>query len=142
MLDTWTSNPLLGDYGLERSVANFVNNMGNNEVVNEGILMAISAHGLQNAPDSDDSTNNIPVPNTMEVVPSASSSYNEGISSTSQTQNVTQYCLQEEDYVTDNYNSSIDDELCDNILENDFLDAAVEFAIQNKGLTSSATEFG
>ncbi|KAM3965591.1 uncharacterized protein ACR2FA_000437 [Aphomia sociella] len=57
VLDSWANPPRLPEVNESRflalDIADFINNMpGDNSVENEGILMAISAHGLQNTSTS------------------------------------------------------------------------------------------
>ncbi|XP_026750013.1 uncharacterized protein LOC113510706 [Galleria mellonella] len=59
VLDSWANPPRLPEINESRflalDIAEFINNLpGDNTVENEGILMAISAHGLQNTSSSTD----------------------------------------------------------------------------------------
>lgn len=194
---------------LALDVADFINNLpGANSIENEGILMAISAHGLQNTSSSSsssmdnhleriDESCNIPTLNN-NVFPSPPSS---PVLTDDDTSEITQNCkkncklsanysnmdsqhscssemkteiskisykdnnssvtfpyitetssemsnaLQEEQKADNFYqysdgdeNASGNDDLFTDACIFDFMDAAVSFAIQNKGLTSYGTD--
>lgn len=188
VLDSWMVSPLPAEIGnriLALDVAEFINNLpGDNSIENEGILMAISAHGLQNTPNassssssSSSSENSIPNYSSManNVFPSPPSS---PISSDDEMTLSKKPCTQsvpskaadklESQTVSHNedlyssYNlfpdtmeeSNAGNEIQDNNFYHEngspddftdhfnFMDAAVSFAIQNKGLTSYGTDYG
>ncbi|XP_072937989.1 uncharacterized protein [Epargyreus clarus] len=195
VLDSWMVAPLPTDMDNNRflalDVAEFINNLpGDNSIENEGILMAISAHGLQNAPNAENTSSvekNISS-NTKDLFLSPPSSpisdeeaTTEGITenkpsnsergSSSEfdmswsytddirgsvnndltffpdTSNSSYQCFSESNHPQTPNNEYEADEnlnLNDNIIHNhyDFLDAAVTFAIQNKGLTSLGSDYG
>lgn len=191
ILDYMKENPLdEGDATLEAfDVADVINNrpgVGENSIENEGILMAISAHGLQNTSSSSSSFNSISSSmslNFREI-------YLPGIQSPAlsirlspihsedepneEIQGEFEYALDKvqwpysdelknEDKVTietptfhgtpslifqnlyDNLHNTEAASSNDMAIENnhsDFLDAAVSFAIQSKGLTTFGTDYG
>lgn len=202
VLDSWMVAPLPTEMDNNRflalDVAEFINNLpGDNSIENEGILMAISAHGLQNTSSSssnEDSQNEEQPCSYMSVkddaFPSPPSSpiqsdermrretvehkqnddgalaneldlswYSDTVkrnmngdvtpftffpeSSTSSYQYYTESEQPQSpsiDYdAGENINSSGADILTSHY---DFLDAAVSFAIQNKGLTSFGSDYG
>ncbi|XP_045500948.1 uncharacterized protein LOC123698384 [Colias croceus] len=194
VLDNWMIAPLPTDMDNNRflalDVAEFINNLpGDNTIENEGILMAISAHGLQNtsSTSSNDNGKNIstnynkdvtnspsssPIPSDDEISPAPSKSIKNNELSSSSDLDMS-WSFEEESKQCDNNdlqltffpeksssykyygdndpleNSGIEcdgDETLngnDDIMDNyDFLDAAVTFAIQNKGLTSFGTDYG
>ncbi|XP_063539623.1 uncharacterized protein LOC134748775 [Cydia strobilella] len=199
VLDSWMVAPLPTDMDNNRflalDVAEFINNLpGDNSIENEGILMAISAHGLQNTSSSssnEDSQNEEQACSYMSVKddafpspPSSPIRSDDGIRNepvklkqsddgasneldlswysddkrnvNSETQfsffpesstSSYQYFTESEplqpssiDYdASENMNSSGADIMTSHY---DFLDAAVSFAIQNKGLTSFGSDYG
>ncbi|XP_045775671.1 GATA zinc finger domain-containing protein 14-like [Maniola jurtina] len=194
VLDNWMIAPLPADMDNNRvfalDAAEFINNLpGDNSIENEAILMAISAHGLQNNSSScSNETNNLsqsnfsskdvsisppssPLPSDDETIQesnpctneqnqideSSSNDFDMTWSSNDVKQNVNnnlpvsfypdtsnfsyQYFSE-----SDNPNSS-NTGYEENVNSNDnnhydFLDAAVSFAIQYKGLTSYGTDYG
>lgn len=194
VLDSWLVAPLQAEMDNNRflalDVAEFINNLpGDNTVENEGILMAISAHGLQNTSTSSGSKNSesdqsemlnqksecmtppsSPIPSddnithetftTDDQIDSNSSNLDMTWSYSDETMrknvnNLTQLALlpdasSQYQYFNetenlqaaniDYHNIRSNDSDFDNQL--DFLDAAVSFAIQNKGLTSYGTDYG
>ena len=198
VLDNWMIAPLPIDMDNNRvlalDAAEFINNLpGDNSIENEAILMAISAHGLQNNSSSSGNENDIendnlhntnrdlflsppssPLPSDDEI-----NSENKLNKSTTQmdensannldmswgfTKEVNQNnnlplsfypesSSSSYQYLSesDNMNSSnIEYDGDENVSTNgdivgnhyDFLDAAVSFAIQYKGLTSYGTDYG
>lgn len=201
VLDSWfvTAFPAQrDDQSLALDVAELINNFpSGNSIENEGILMAISAHGLQNTSRSSSNSDN-----QNEAVPDSNSLLNENCSSIQSThkndydspiqsdeeanENLENRRKENDDfgdfqmswsyddekdtsnnqqfaYFPDassssylqysdndqNQNSNVDLDKDQNISGNenftdhfDFMDAAVSFAIQNKGLTSFGTDYG
>ncbi|CAK1542190.1 unnamed protein product [Leptosia nina] len=192
VLDNWMVAPLPvgasidvdNNRFLALDVAEFINNLpGDNTIENEGILMAISAHGLQNTStnsQSDQKESNTkdmfntppssPVQSDDNISQTTNSNLNNDPSSSSDLDMSWSYDdeLKQNDsndlqfaYFPSNSSSykyygdtdpldtstvkNSDDTLnCDNnVMDNfDFLDAAVTFAIQNKGLASYGTDYG
>lgn len=169
--------------------AEFINNLpGDNSIENEAILMAISAHGLQNNSSScSNDTNNLsqsnfssknlslsppssPLPsddeaiqatnaNDQNQVDESSNDFDMTWSSSDVKQNVSnnlpasfypdtsnfsyQYFSESDNPNSSNTGYDVDENV--NLNDNnhfDFLDAAVSFAIQYKGLTSYGTDYG
>lgn len=168
VLDSWMGAPLPADIGnrfLALDVAEFINNLpGDNSIENEGILMAISAHGLQNnsASSSNDQSHMEEQSNTRDQ-PSTSSSplpfedelknNNNEANNSHNMNDLMAWSCNEENIIDDDtgfdpdssssYLNYTDEELVnDHTGDYDFVDAAVSFAIQNKGLTSYGTEYG
>ncbi|VVC87430.1 uncharacterized protein LOC126966863 [Leptidea sinapis] len=180
VLDNWMLAPLPPDADNNRvlalDVAEFINNLpGDNTIENEGILMAISAHGLQNtsnASSSNDHEKSLTDSQSKDMFNSSPSSPIQSDDELSQTANsnknsdpnssneldcndmqIAFYPGSSSSYKyygeNDLDNSNIECEgdetiqCSDDVIENyDFLDAAVSFAIQNKGLTSFGTDYG
>ncbi|KPJ09884.1 hypothetical protein RR48_05086 [Papilio machaon] len=194
VLDSWLVAPLPAEMDNNRflalDVAEFINNLpGDNTVENEGILMAISAHGLQNTSTSSGSKNSesdqsemlnqksecmtppsSPIQSdddtthetftTDDHIDSNSSNLDMTWSYSDETMrknvnNLTQLALLPDtnpqyQYFNETENLQAANIHYDNIRSNDsdfdnqldFLDAAVSFAIQNKGLTSYGTDYG
>lgn len=147
VLDSWMVAPLPADMVTNRflalDVAEFSNNLpGDNSIENEGILMAISAHGLQNTTSrNSDNLNDTPSePNVFLSAPASNEPWNKPFtcpSDASGSSSETEEC--KTNYFDENIMSMNDD-----AFENhyDFMDAAISFAIQNKGLTSYGTDYG
>ncbi|CAG9566024.1 unnamed protein product [Danaus chrysippus] len=194
VLDSWMLAPLPADMDNNRvlalDAAEFINNLpGDNSIENEAILMAISAHGLQNnsgssndnsGTDQCDSSKHIYMSAASSPIPSDDESPDINLESKLQTEcssnNLDMSWTYADDIEhnsnnnsplkfypetssssyqffseTDNLNNSNieyeaeDNETHDNNIANnhyDFLDAAVSFAIQYKGLTSYGTDYG
>ncbi|CAH2087491.1 unnamed protein product [Euphydryas editha] len=193
VLDNWMIAPLPADVDNNRvlalDAAEFINNLpGDNSIENEAILMAISAHGLQNNSSSSSSNTNELSQNSSKhlfISPPSSPllSDDEGSPQTKHNndtqvmndetstswnltdnkQNVNNNLpltfypetssssypyYNDSDNVNSNNNEYDGDENMssnDNDIMNnhyDFLDAAVSFAIQYKGLTSYGTDYG
>lgn len=192
VLDNWMIAPLPANMDNNRvlalDAAEFINNLpGDNSIENEAILMAISAHGLQNNSSSSSSNTNELSQNSSKdlfMSPPGSPLLSDDESSTqpkqvdkqinndetstswnfnNNKQNVnsslplsfypeTSSSLYPYFHDTDNVNSnnneydgeenvsSNDNDIMNN--HYDFLDAAVSFAIQYKGLTSYGTDYG
>ncbi|XP_045450063.1 putative uncharacterized protein DDB_G0289263 [Melitaea cinxia] len=192
VLDNWMIAPLPADMDNNRvlalDAAEFINNLpGDNSIENEAILMAISAHGLQNNSSASSSNTNELSQNSSKdlfMSPPGSPLLSDDESSTqpktvdkqinndetstswnfnNNKQNVNSSLplsfypetssssypyFNETDNVNSNNNeydgeenvSANDSELMNN--HYDFLDAAVSFAIQYKGLTSYGTDYG
>ncbi|KAG7300187.1 hypothetical protein JYU34_015736 [Plutella xylostella] len=193
VLDSWMVTPMPTENDSNRflalDVAEFINNLpGDNSIENEGILMAISAHGLQNTSNASTSTkednknhqyksksskNNVfPSPPSSPVL-SDDESMNETMKE-DQSDKVNSHVLTDScscpgndtsgsnsnlfqpnpfapfslfpdpegssDNEDMNENTSTNDDIFANHF--DFMDAAVTFAIQNKGLTSFGTDYG
>ncbi|KAL0870605.1 hypothetical protein ABMA27_005565 [Loxostege sticticalis] len=194
VLDSWIHPPLPPDMDNSRflalDVAEFINNLpGDNSIENEGILMAISAHGLQNTSGSNSNSNTnvgrgqnffaepkgdefLSPPSTPEerdrdnildnnqFLPEKDSTlsndlswlYQDGKKKNHSNDSIEQFTFSPEssnsylnfnddNRLHENYMASDCD---DNTPENhfDFMDAAVSFAIQNKGLTTFGTDYG
>ncbi|XP_047532302.1 probable myosin light chain kinase DDB_G0279831 [Vanessa atalanta] len=199
VLDNWMIAPLPADMDNNRvlalDAAEFINNLpGDNSIENEAILMAISAHGLQNNSSSsssnenelsqnsskdlflsppaspllsDDDTNSEPKLNNDKQINLEETSTSGIDMSWNFTKDVKQNAnsnlplsfypeTSSSSYPyyndSDNLNSSNNDfDGDENVNSNDndimtnhydFLDAAVSFAIQYKGLTSYGTDYG
>lgn len=194
VLDSWMIAPLPADMDNNRvlalDAAEFINNLpGDNSIENEAILMAISAHGLQNnsgssndnsGTDQCDSSKHIYMSAASSPIPSDDESPDINLENKLQTECSTNNLDMSWTYAddiehnsnsnsplkfypetssssyqffseTDNLNNSNieyeaeDNETHDNNIANnhyDFLDAAVSFAIQYKGLTSYGTDYG
>lgn len=193
VLDNWMMAPLPSDMDNNRvfalDAAEFINNLpGDNSIENEAILMAISAHGLQNNSSScSNDTNNLsqsnfssknlslsppssPLPsddeaiqatnaNDQNQVDESSNDFDMTWSSSDVKQNVSnnlpasfypdtsnfsyQYFSESDNPNSSNTGYDVDENV--NLNDNnhfDFLDAAVSFAIQYKGLTSYGTDYG
>lgn len=192
VLDSWTHPPLPPDMDNSRflalDVAEFINNLpGDNSIENEGILMAISAHGLQNASNS--SSNNIcedeeqsfstsnnkdeaflsppssPVHSDEEILNVESNNNKQDTDGTQlsdlswsyaedtlKRDNMAEFAFFPDSsnsyqYFNDNaniHNGGVEFDGDVNSLNThfDFMDAAVSFAIQNKGLTTFGTDYG
>ncbi|KAG6461372.1 hypothetical protein O3G_MSEX012583 [Manduca sexta] len=177
VLESWVPEPSPPEDNsryLGWDIAEIINNLpGDNTIENEGILMAISAHGLQNTSSnsnngskSDDNSDygagfcNLPLSvrslsplssddeNTSTVnVKCDESDLNKSLLCNDQKNDVGQFSLFPDSSLSyqcfsENQNSSI--EYDENVTNNhyDFLDAAVMFAIQNKGLTAFGTDYG
>lgn len=185
VLDFWIQAPLPPEDEPSRyvalDVADFINNLpGDNSIENEGILMAISAHGLQQ-PTRSNSTNLVDGKNTNNVSedsdhfqpltpqPSDDESHepvniNNQYDTDTSSNNIDMPWSYSDDHkngsddmtafqlfpdpslsyqtVGDtNQNSSTE---CDGIDNSncDFLDAAILFAIQSKGLTTFGSDYG
>lgn len=181
VLDSWIHVPLPVEGNNSRflalDVAEFINNMpSDNSIENEGILMAISAHGLQNnsssssekyESDTSDFGNTsparsltpLPIENGQEAKLSepmnirqptdtaiefelpwsiSDDDKNDPVSPLSEPPDETYQCF------SDNQNPNIEPGKDENVDGNyyDILDAAILFAIHNKGLTSFGTEYG
>lgn len=195
VLDSWLVAPLPADMDnnqfLALDVAEFINNLpGDNSIENEGILMAISAHGLQNTSSSsscnvDDSEqcsvnkNDAYISPQSSPMPSDESARHEALSLNDEcsedmasssldmswsyseetmsknVNDLTHLALFPDTSTQYKYFNEADNLQTANIaygnvgtnnsdVDNhyDFLDAAVSFAIQNKGLTSFGTDYG
>lgn len=192
VLDSWIHPPLPPDVDNSRflalDVAEFINNLpGDNSIENEGILMAISAHGLQNTSSSSSSNSqneqqkynsnskdetflsppSSPMQSDDEVVQEESNNNKQTLEDTPSAdlawpftsdtkRNVDNDLIpfsffpdssNSYQYFTDNSHiqaNNIDYDGDDNSTGNhyDFMDAAVSFAIQNKGLTTFGTDYG
>lgn len=192
VLDNWMIAPLPANMDNNRvlalDAAEFINNLpGDNSIENEAILMAISAHGLQNNSSSSSSNTNELSQNSSKdlfMSPPGSPLLSDDESSTqpkqvdkqinndetstswnfnNNKQNVNSSLplsfypetssssypyFHDTDNVNSNNNeydgeenvSSNDNDIMNN--HYDFLDAAVSFAIQYKGLTSYGTDYG
>ncbi|CAH0588098.1 unnamed protein product [Chrysodeixis includens] len=194
VLDSWIQVPLPqeedGSRFLALDVTDFINNLpGDNSIENEGILMAISAHGLQNTSNSNsssdtedvstssvstDSLPQIPIPrrsfspllsddesqelsipcdtdtssNDLDL-PWSYSDNRRLMTETDKTEtNDTHFPLFPDasnlSYPYPNENNPNSNAFDGNMVDNhcDFLDAAVTFAIQSKGLTTLGTDYG
>lgn len=191
VLDLWIQTPLPPEDNRSRSVAldvaDFINNLpGDNSIENEGILMAISAHGLQhpanssNSNEIDDNFQNIdaandeaesfrpltPLPSDDESQEQANNN-NQCDTDTSsndldmawsyaddkknESNDMSPFPLFPEasslsyQGVHDSHqNSSGDCDGIENPVDNhcDFLDEAILFAIQSKGLTTFGSDYG
>ncbi|KAJ2949538.1 hypothetical protein O0L34_g15458 [Tuta absoluta] len=177
VLDSWMMQPLPADIDnrfLALDVAEFINNLpGDNSIENEGILMAISAHGLQNTSTSS-SSNESHKDFNKKAYPSRSSSPAHSEEESEMNNNKRENNDSDLDEMTwpkeandsetgfsmypdvssSSYLSYVDNEQLPNansgfdVASNDytshfdFMDAAVSFAIQNKGLTSFGTDYG
>ncbi|XP_023947291.1 uncharacterized protein LOC112052442 [Bicyclus anynana] len=195
VLDSWMiaplpaemdNNSMHGVFALD--AAEFINNLpGDNSIENEAILMAISAHGLQNNSSSSNETNNLsqssskhlsisppssPLPSDDEIIQSnpcnteqnqidenssndfdmtwssndvkQNDNSNLPVSFYPDTSNFSYQYFSESDNPNSS-NTGYDGEENLNSNDNnhfDFLDAAVSFAIQYKGLTSYGTDYG
>ncbi|RVE52604.1 hypothetical protein evm_002723 [Chilo suppressalis] len=196
VLDSWTHPPLPPDVDKSRLVAldaaEFVNNIPtgysrrrlNDSIENEGILMAISAHGLQNTSNSTnndisedreqnlDTLNNddkafLSAPNSpvhsddeiLNIVPNETIDTGESPLSDffwpceemhkdnemdplllfPDSSNIQYFTAS-----SDIHHSSAEFDADNNVTSShyDFMDAAVSFAIQNKGLTTFGTDYG
>lgn len=189
VLDVWIHAPLRPEDEHPRfvalEVADFINNLpGDNSVENEGILMAISAHGLQqpassNSSDTNDdnylnsSPNNTddfrpltPLPSDEESREPVNSnnlcdtdtSSNDLDMAWSYSDEQKNECddvspfplipdatsLSYQDVNTSHQNSGVGCDDIDNTGDNhcDFLDEAILFAIQSKGLTTFGSDYG
>lgn len=169
VLDSWMVAPLPADIGnrfLALDVAEFINNLpGDNSIENEGILMAISAHGLQNnsTSSSDDHSHTEEQSSTKDNYPSRSSSplpfedelknSNNKEDNSHNMNDLMSWSCENDDANNSNttfdpdssssYLNYTDEDLVNDYTSHyDFVDAAVSFAIQNKGLTSFGTEYG
>lgn len=145
VLDSWIHAPPEGSSGfLALEVADFINNLpGANSVENEGILMAISAHGLQNT-----------TPNRSNEYSNCASGYSLSSRYLSPLQSDDEDTTQLSDlqkYSSISYQcdgeSKISNVDCDeeDTHENHYdyiLDEAVLLAIHNKGLTTLETDYG
>lgn len=149
VLDSWMGAPLPADMVTNRflalDVAEFSNNLpGDNSIENEGILMAISAHGLQNA--SSRSTDTLHTTSLEEseqsVAPSPPPSNDSWNKTSTCSPDISGSSSEAEESKTNYFdeNMSMNDDAFDNHF--DFMDAAISFAIQNKGLTSYGTDYG
>lgn len=203
VLDSWMIAPLPAEMDTNRflalDVAEFINNLpGDNSIENEGILMAISAHGLQKTSTSSiiedchklESCTSSSVTNNVFPSPPSSpmSSDDETVEDVTKTDAVPDF-KKDMKPVTSSYLCSESMDTClknnreqntftvppfsifpeaagpnreiENLLKSDncydehlspnddifanhfdFMDAAVSFAIQNKGLTSYGTDYG
>ncbi|XP_028043600.1 uncharacterized protein LOC114253056 isoform X1 [Bombyx mandarina] len=141
-------------------VAELVNESPGQNIENEGILMAISAHGLQNQNTSSNINNseNASCSSNDRHSPSRESSpsltvqeneeSNELTWACEDPQKMSQFSLFPDSSISyqcfnDNQSSSNENQdpnLGDNHFE--FLDAAIMFAIQSKGLTTLGSEYG
>lgn len=190
VLDSWMIAPLPADMANNRvlalDVAEFINNLPGDNIENEGILMAISAHGLQNTSTScsnnDEQTcssskeegyvsrSSSPVQSDEDPDPMINNSkldshsidYINDINDLAwsyeeerDTNNTpfsffpysssTSYLNYSDNAHLQNSNIDFDDGNAtgnDYTTHYDFMDAAVSFAIQNKGLTSFGTDYG
>lgn len=193
VLDSWIQVPLPpeedGSRFLALDVADFINNLpGDNSIENEGILMAISAHGLQNTSNSSNTsckdTEGICEPTNIAIrspspqrslspLPSDDESHeqlnNDNQCDTDNSSNdldmpwsysddqknesndMTPFPLFPDtsslsyQYLNSNHqNSNAACDGVDNVADNpcDFLDTAVLFAIQSKGLTTFGSDYG
>ncbi|CAG9790961.1 unnamed protein product [Diatraea saccharalis] len=197
VIDSWTHAPLPPHMDISRlaalDAAEFVNNLPepysrrrlNDSIENEGILMAISAHGLQNTSnsssnnDSEDKEETSSTTNNNDLAflsPPSSPVYSDEvltIESNNKKLDTNESPLSDllwpcddiiqkdndEDQLTffpdnsnsyhfaasDNINTSFEKfEAVENVSSShfDFMDAAVSFAIQNKGLTTFGTDYG
>ncbi|CAH4022330.1 uncharacterized protein LOC123707690 [Pieris brassicae] len=185
VLDNWMIAPLPAEVDNNRflalDVAEFINNLpGDNTIENEGILMAISAHGLQNTSTSSNQegekkqSSNKDMFNTPPCSPvpsedfTTNSNNNNDPSSSSELDMSWSYDDEAKPHESNDMQFSYfpshsssykyygENELdsstinndentlnCDNVMDNyDFLDTAVTFAIQNKGLASFGSEYG
>lgn len=141
-------------------VAELVNESPGQNIENEGILMAISAHGLQNqntttninnSENASCSSNDRHSP-SRESSPSLTVQENEESNELTwaceDPQKMSQFSLFPDSSISyqcfnDNQSSSNENQdpnLGDNHFE--FLDAAIMFAIQSKGLTTLGSEYG
>lgn len=183
VLESWATEPLPAEEANSRFLAldfaEFINHLpGDNSVENEGILMAISAHGLQNTPSSSSNdasyTDNCSISSAHVFdTPSPSRCLSPVVSDDSQNTNI-QHSETEnkkpceiQDWQTDNQNADDSTPFAyfsepsrspyqffhDNHQNSntnsldldshfDFMNAAVLYAIQSKGLTASGTEYG
>ncbi|KAI5643839.1 hypothetical protein NE865_04015 [Phthorimaea operculella] len=177
VLDSWMMQPLPAEVDsrfLALDVAEFINNLpGDNSIENEGILMAISAHGLQNTSTSS-SNNESHKDLSKEAFPSRSNSPINSEEESEMNNNKRENDDSDLDEMTwpkeandsetgfsmypdlssSSYLSYVDNEQLPNTNNDfegatndytshfDFMDAAVSFAIQNKGLTSFGTDYG
>ncbi|XP_039758747.1 uncharacterized protein LOC120632802 [Pararge aegeria] len=195
VLDSWMIAPFPADMDSNRvfalDAAEFINNLpGDNSIENEAILMAISAHGLQNNSSCSNETNNLsqsnysskdlcitppssPLPSDDETVQESNPCNNETnqidesssndfdmtwssnnakqndsnnlpVSFYPDTSNFSYQYFSESDNPNSS-NTGYDGDENINSKDNnhyDFLDAAVSFAIQYKGLTSYGTDYG
>lgn len=152
-------------------VPNFINDLpGVNSVENEGILMAISAHGLQNTSNSSSSFNSyssssmsldfeeISLPNnqsptlrfTFSPIPSDNESQEQDQHEFEYDLDNTHWPYPDELKNADDetipsptfHDPATDDVAIENDNHSDFLDAAVLFAIQSRGLTTFGTDYG
>uniref|UniRef100_A0A2A4J9K2 Uncharacterized protein n=1 Tax=Heliothis virescens TaxID=7102 RepID=A0A2A4J9K2_HELVI len=187
VLDSWVNVPVPAEHQSTRNlaldVADFVNNLpSDNSVENEGILMAISAHGLQNpdfdldeTPDfstlefclspfnsDDEGDGPVKLHHTCGIKPDDYASFRDAARLSYQflTENLRnqQNNMDTEadelnndesfDYLDENQNNSDDgsDDAAEVAIEEDnhcdFLDAAVLYAIQNRGLTTFESDYG
>ncbi|XP_068622680.1 uncharacterized protein [Battus philenor] len=193
VLDSWLVAPLPAEIDNNRflalDVAEFINNLpGDNSVENEGILMAISAHGLQNTSSSSscddemvqcssssskcDKMSPMSSPKPLEDDMNGSLNNSSRLTQDSDCSNLDMSWTYSEEtmkrnandlshlalfpdssphcqYYNETENLHAANREYDNIRSNngdidnyDFLDAAVSFAIQNKGLTSYGTDYG
>ncbi|XP_063830076.1 uncharacterized protein LOC135079363 [Ostrinia nubilalis] len=186
VLDSWLHPPLPPNMNESRflalDVAEFINNLpGDNSIENEGILMAISAHGLQNASGSSSNSQTHSGRENPFYSEHRPSEFPSPPSSPEIIDNVThQFAAAEtahdlswlyEDsqkknesndtapfpFFPESSNSfhNFNDNVCphENYMQSDgeynnaenhfdFMDAAVSFAIQNKGLTTFGTDYG
>lgn len=192
VLDSWIQVPLPqeedGSRFLALDVTDFINNLpGDNSIENEGILMAISAHGLQNTSNSSSSSSRdmedvcmptdvptgpvvqTPSPQrSLSPLPSDDESQ-EQLNNPCDTDNSSNdldlpwsYSDDQKNETSDlahfplfpdasnlsyqypNENNQNSNAFDGNMVDNhcDFLDAAVMFAIQSKGLTTLGTDYG
>ncbi|KAL4717179.1 hypothetical protein ACJJTC_017066 [Scirpophaga incertulas] len=187
VLDSWTQHPLPSSMYNSRflalDVAEFINNLpGADSIENEGILMAISAHGLQNTSGA---SGNSPAPieakntyineETFLSPPSSPDDSDDEIlhleSSHKKNSEIissdlewtyaddnmkkesamSQFSFFPENTNTcqyfdtnDHIETGVDYDADDNssCTHFDFMDTAVSFAIQNKGLTAFGTDYG
>lgn len=166
VLDSWIQED--GSRFLALDVTDVINNLpGHNSIENEGILMAISAHGLQNTSNSSSSSSldiddlcnptistasetQTPSPQrSLSPLPSDDESQEPLINpcdidnSSNDLDLPWSYSDDQKNEISDltHFNSNdFDEEMADNHC--DFLDAAVMFAIQSKGLTTLGTDYG
>lgn len=156
-------------YYMARDVADFINNLpGDHSVENEGILMAISAHGLQHSRRSNTDINIATTSSSRELqeanilLTSASEDESqESIdideSDTDTSSNDLDMSWSEDDQKNESsdslsyqsvnespQNSGTESDLIENAVENhcDFIDEAILLAIQSKGLTTFGSDYG
>ncbi|XP_041980790.1 uncharacterized protein LOC121734324 [Aricia agestis] len=166
LIDGWMRGPLLTDIDDDRFTVfgdpEPLEDNNDDSIENEGILMAISAHGLQNASasseystDSTNTSNNDSKPFLSppsspqpEILDSSTSFRNDKVyvddisKNTSQDDYAYSPCDSNKNEIGEDFDT-INNNYSDNDNSHyDFLDTAVSFAIQYKGLTSYGTDYG
>lgn len=189
VLDSWIHRPLPPEMDNSRflalDVADFINNLPGDNIENEGILMAISAHGLQNTSSSSSSNSQNDTfnstskddaflsppssPMQSDEEPTQGESNNNGLVPVENSSASLSWSFNEDEtknidkdlipfslfpdssnsyqYFNDSshiQSNTVEFDGDDNSTGNhyDFMDAAVSFAIQNKGLTTFGTDYG